>query len=182
MSFYVRQKITMKTILSLLLSSLYHLAAADDNGFSGEFTLAATQHMEGLMLAKEYKITISGGTATISYSNGTKVIEESGTVSLTMHTGKDPSAKTIPPFNGFIRVEFAKPGWVRDKTVTRIDLPFTAKSIRTSNQVTFDAEISVEIMATEVQPDGLVTYSDPMNIRIMSPYSVSVKKNPIVLP
>ena len=172
----------MKTLIPCFFALLCHLAAADDSKFSGEFTLTATNHMEGIMLAKEYKITITGGTAAIAYSNGTKTLEENGTVSLTMHTGKDPVAKAIPPFNGFIRIEITKPGWVRDKTVTRIDLPFTAKAIRTSNEVTFDMETSVEIMSTDVLPDGLVTYTDPMNIRLKSQYSVSVKKNPIVLP
>lgn len=182
MAYTFGQQITMKTLIICTLALLCDFVSAEDAEFSGEITLTATKYMEGIMLAKEYKITITGGTASITYTDGAKEREEKGTVALTMHTGKDPASKKFTPFEGFIRVEFTKPGWVKDKTITRFDLPFTANPMDKVSKVTFSSETPVEILSTNVLPDGLVTYSDPMNIRLKSPYSVVVTKNPIVIP
>lgn len=169
----------MKTLITCILASLYIVASAEDAKFAGEFTLKAMKHMEGLQLAKEYKLTITGGTATISYTDQGKVREDKGTVALTIHNGVDPATKRFAQFDGFIRVEVTNPGWVRDKFITRFDLPFTAPPTDKAPKATFAAETAVEVLWLDILSDGLTRYSDPMNVRLKSPYSITVTNNPL---
>ena len=145
----------------------------------GEFTLKTTKPVQGMMLKNEYKISIAGGTATIGYTHEGKQCEDKGTVALTIHNGIDPVTKQLPQFDGFIRIEFTKPGWVRDKFVTRFNLPFTAPATDKAPKASYAAEVYGEMLWLDILSSGLTRYTDPMNIRLKVPYTLTVTKDPL---
>jgi hypothetical protein len=146
--------------------------------FEGEFILTASDYKDGLTLSKNYHIVIMGGTATIKHIINTEEIESNGTASLTLHAGVNPVTRKFEKTTGLITVEMVLPGWNNDKFVTRIDLPFTAPPTDKAPKVTFLEVTAVEMLWRNVSPDGLVRYTDPMNVRMKAPYKVKVVKNP----
>jgi hypothetical protein len=168
-------------VLALATVILGHSVAMaqQQTKFEGEFSLIATEYMDGLMLSKAYQILIVGGTATIKHTTDTgRQKEDKGTVSLTIHSGIDPATKRVAESTGFVRVELVNSGWASDKFVTRIDLPFTAPPAEKAPKATFSATTTIEMLWRDILPDGLVRDSDPMGIRLKAPYQIKVTKNP----
>ncbi|MBK1790590.1 hypothetical protein [Persicirhabdus sediminis] len=174
-------KAVISYILLLLITILPTNASSDKKKFEGEFTLKSTRDNAGIQLANEYKIIISGGSATVEYLKDGILKKDQGTVSLTIHNGIDPITKLRPKVNGFIRIEIIKPGWNTDKFVTRFDLQFSAPpaSRGEKNSFIFAKETSLEMLWLDKLSDGLTRYSDPMNIRTKLPYVVTIIKSPL---
>jgi hypothetical protein len=147
--------------------------------FSAEFKLKAKGKVEELMIGTEYQITIEGGTATLKYTREGKPQTDTGSVTLTILSGIDPATKRPAKFVGFLRIDAATPGWVRDKFITRIEIPLEVVQGQSEARLRFGDTATIDRLWRDDLSNGITRYSDPMGVRIHSDYSVEVIRSPL---
>jgi hypothetical protein len=165
-------------ILPILVASL---AAQEPEPpkFAAEFQLKAKAHVERLMLAPAYHISIEGGTGTVKYTRDGRPQEDKGAVTMTVLNGIDPATKRPAQFSGFLRIEVSKSGWNRDKFVTRIDIPLEADQAQADSKPQFSQTATADMVWRDDLSNGITRYTDPMGVRMHAEYSVEVIKNPL---
>ena len=170
--------------LFLVLFLLIHQVAFGKESFSGEFLLKGGDPSVEPMLAREYRLIVQGGVATLKATKDGKSVEDKGTVSVTVLNGVDPKTRKHASFSGFMRVEVTKSGWAADQFVLRFDIPFVDPSKRSEPgkeiaNLSFAKKAAVQVLWREVMENGVTRFLDPMGIRTEAEYSVEVIKNPM---